>query len=287
MRFPKLYDRGTFKRTGIAVGILALLFLGFYAWQPWRYDLVERKPIEDLPRIPIAETGLFERGKRVAIVTAHPDDEAFYLGGTLFKLKESGARSRLFVLTDGDKDYYPFFDSSTLAKTRQQETKNSAKAVAIEDVVFFSFPDGRLSFEQETVNRIAESLRELKPEIVIANDALYWPRLSHRDHRVSGEIATEALAKIGFTGWALFFQTNGANTFADVDRQWGDAQDLLAVHKSQFFGERLQRIRAMVSERALEAGEKFGAGFAEPFRAVRYENGKVTGQRTSKQRTRP
>ena len=101
MRLPKFYDKGTLKRTAIAVGILALLFLCFYAWQPWRYDLFERNPDKPLPRLPIGETGLFESGKRIAIVTAHPDDEAFYLGGTLFKLNDSGAKSTLLVLTDG------------------------------------------------------------------------------------------------------------------------------------------------------------------------------------------
>lgn len=282
MRLPKLYDKGTLKRTGIAVGILAVLFLCFYAWQPWRFDLVERKPNKRLPRIAIEETGLFERGKRIALVTAHPDDEAFYLGGTLFKLKESGAKTTLLVLTDGDKGYYPFFDSVSLAKTRKKETQESAKTVGIEEVVFFSFPDGRLSFEDKTVKRLAEEIIELSPEIVLTNDPLYWPRLSHRDHRVSGEITAKALEEIGFTGWVLFFQTNGPNTFADVDRHWGDAQDLLGVHKSQFFGERLERIKAMVSERALNAGEKFGAGFAEPFRAVYFSKGAVSTRAPSK-----
>ena len=282
MRLPKLYDKGTLKRMGIALGVLALLFLGFYAWQPWRYDLVERKPDKPLPLLPIKETGLFERGKRIAIVTAHPDDEAFYLGGTLFKLKKSKAESTLFVLTDGDKGYYPFFDSESLAKTRQTETQESAKTVAIKKVVFFSFPDGRLSFEEKTVKRLADEIKKLAPEIVLANDPFYWPRLSHRDHRVSGEITAEALKDIGFTGWVLFFQTNGPNTFADVDRNWSDAQDLLGVHKSQFFGERLERIKAMVSERALEAGDRFGVGFAEPFRAVWLEKGTPTVRTPSK-----
>src|SRR5688572_30672523 len=205
MRLPKLYDKGTIKRTLIALGILALLFLGFYAWQPWRYDLFERNPDKPLPTVPIAQTGLFERGKRVVIVTAHPDDEAFYLGGTLFKLKESGAKTTLLVLTDGDKDYYPFFDSEGLAKTRQRETHDSAKTVGIEKVVFFSFPDGRLSFEEKTAKRLAEEIKKVSPEIVLANDPLYWPRLSHRDHRVSGEITAKALEETGFTGWVLFF----------------------------------------------------------------------------------
>jgi len=90
------------------------------------------------------------------------------------------------------------------------------------------------------------------------------------------------MKEIGFTGWALFFQTNSPTTFADVDRQWSDVQNLLAVHKSQFFGERLERIRSTVSEHALEAGERFGASFAEPFRAVWFKNGVPTAQTPSK-----
>ena len=248
-------------------------FFGFYAWQPQRFDLFEHRPAHPLPPVPISQTGLFESGTRVAVVTAHPDDEAFYLGGTLFRLKETGAHVDLIVLTNGDKGYYPFFDSASLAKTRQEETRRSAATVGIERVVFLGLPDGRLSFEMDVVRRVAKELERSEPDIVIANDPYYWTRVSHRDHRIAGEVTQAALAQMGFSGWALWMSTVAPNTFSDVDKTWEKAQDLLAVHASQFYGERLRLIRGIVSQYAIESGETFGVSYAEAFRAIRYEKG--------------
>lgn len=267
-RFPKLFDQGSLRRTGIALLILLGALGLVYWWQPQRYDFIERRPPGPLPRLDLAETGLFDRGKRVMVVTAHPDDEAFYLGGTLYKLEESGAKTTLVVLTDGDKGYYPFFDSKSLAKVRQRETRESAAKVGIEDVVFFEYPDGRLSFDREPVSRLAKEILKLNPEIVFSYEPEYWPRVGHRDHRVGGEIARAALKQAGFRGWSLYYHTVAPNTFADVGKEWLSAQELLGVHASQFNGERLRLIRGIVSEAAIASGERFGTDFAEAFRAV-------------------
>lgn len=270
----RLFDSGTLRRLGRMLLFLATSFLGFYAWQPQRFDLIEHRPPRPFPPLPISQTGLFDKGARVAVVTAHPDDEAFYLGGTLFRLKESGAQVTLIVLTDGDKGYYPFFDSASLAKTRQEETLRSAAAAGLERVVFLGFSDGRLSFEKAVVRRVAQELQRAEPEIVIANEPCYWTRVSHRDHRIAGEVTQAALEQMAFTGWALWMSTVAPNTFSDVEKTWERAQDLLAVHASQFYGGRLQLIRGIVTQYAIEAGERFGVGYAEAFRAIRYERGK-------------
>jgi len=273
-RFPKLFDRGSLKRTGIAVAALAAVLGLVYWYQPQRYDLFKRKPKKPVPRIPIEDTGLFEPGKRLVIVTAHPDDEAFYLGGTLYRLKASGARITLLVLTDGDKAYYPFFDSEPLRKTRREEVLAVAREIGIEEVLFFGYPDGRLSFDETVTKRVAKEIEKRNPDLVLAFDPYFWPRASHRDHRVAGENTQAALREIAFTGCAMFFSTVAANTYSDVDKTWNQAQELLALHKSQFYGKRLEFIRGMVSDRAVDAGEFFGAGFAEPFRAVLYQEGR-------------
>lgn len=274
MRMPKLFDRGSWKRTGIAVAVVLALFGLFYLWQPQRIDLFEHRPEKPLARIPLKEIDLFEPGRRVAVVTGHPDDEAFYVGGTLFRLQESGAAVSLIVLTDGDKGYYPFFDSETLSKQRQAETREAARQVGIREVVFFSYPDGRLSHSKEVVARLTQELRRLDPEVVLGFDPYYWPRISHRDHRISGEITRDAMKASSFSGWALYFSTVAPTTAIDVDKTWSRAQELLGVHASQFNGEKLGFIQGFVSQNALETGETFGYGFAEGFRAVKFQGGK-------------
>jgi LmbE family N-acetylglucosaminyl deacetylase len=106
---------------------------------------------------------------------------------------------------------------------------------------------------------------------VFAYEPEHWPRIGHRDHRVSGEIAREAMKKSGFAGWSLYYHTLAPNTFADVGLEWADAQALLAIHASQFNGERLRLIRGIVGSHAQDAGLRFGTDFAEEFRAVKWD----------------
>jgi LmbE family N-acetylglucosaminyl deacetylase len=272
VKLPKLYDRSTLRRTAIAVGIVALFFAAFYAWQPIRIDLTERFAPASEP-IAIERIGLFDKSKKVALVTAHPDDEVFYVGGTLAKLRDEGKHVPLIVLTDGDKDYYPLTDSTALAALRRKETMEVAERLRLLKVDFLGFPDGRLSRDAETVGPLAGLLYRAAPDIVLAFEPEFWPRVSHRDHRVAGEVTADALQKIGFTGWVLYFSTSSPNTFASTGEYWFEVAELLGVHESQFFGDKLNRIQAMVGGRAVEAGERFGVEMAEPFRAVWFQNG--------------
>src|SRR6266702_4597345 len=78
-----------------------------YRYQPLRLCLRPGRPAEAGPRLTAEDVGLFRPDTRVLIVTAHPDDTEFYLGGTLLRLAEAGARLHLVVATDGEKGYYP------------------------------------------------------------------------------------------------------------------------------------------------------------------------------------
>lgn len=257
-------------------GTLAVILVSLYFWQPLRVDASQRRPETPLPPVSLEEIGLWKRGAAVTVIVAHPDDEAFYVGGTLARLRDSGAVVDLIVLTNGDKGYYPFNDSARLAEVRQRETRASGLHVGARSVRFLNFPDGRLRNEARSVASVQALLEELKPEFVLAFDPEFPPRISHGDHRVAGAIAVAAMREARFTGWALHFSTFGANAHADISRHWPDVVKLLATHESQFFGEKLKAIEAMVMENAMSAGETFGVELAEPYRAVRMQNGVPT-----------
>src|SRR6266852_5609743 len=91
-----------------------------YRYQPLQFCLRPGHPPEAGPRITAEALGLFRPDTRVLIVTAHPDDTEFYLGGTLLRLAEAGARLHLIVATDGDKGYYPLARPDALRQRRRQ-----------------------------------------------------------------------------------------------------------------------------------------------------------------------
>ncbi|MFN3683788.1 MAG: PIG-L deacetylase family protein [Fimbriimonadaceae bacterium] len=263
--------RGFLRLVGSFAGLSGAALLGVYLWQPQRIELFPKEPPTDLAPVDPAGLGLLRPGSRVLLVTAHPDDEAFYVGGTLLRLREAGAVVRLVVMTDGDKGYYPFHDSRGTGRVRRAEQQRAAELFGIQSVRFLGLPDGRLQADERSVDALAEEIRSFRPQFLLAFDPEYVRRVYHRDHRRAGEAAVRAAERAGFSGWALLFSTSAANGGLDVTAQWPEAQRLLGVHESQFFGARLAYIQSMVDARARAAANELGLSGrrVEPFRAVR------------------
>lgn len=94
---------------------------------------------------------------RVLVVVAHPDDEAFFLGGTIALLART-CRVRLVVVTDGAHGkeaalgpdgrvtavVQPAGASARLelAARRRQECRDSARVLGVDEVEFLGWPEG-------------------------------------------------------------------------------------------------------------------------------------------------
>lgn len=242
---------------------------GIYRWQPLRYDFLPSPlPQEHLWMDPDSEQ-LFRPGARVAIVTAHPDDSEFYLGGLLTRLSRSGAHLQLIVATDGDKGYYPFADAEANRRIRRQEQREAAQQWNAEEVVFLGYPDGRLRVTPELVRRIAEALQRFQPDSILLFDAAYPPRLTHQDHLCAGIAAEQAARQVHAGRWLLHFSTLAPNFAVDVTAQWADRLELLRIHKSQFHDGRLQTVTRLITRNAITDGKRVGAHYAEGLRCVR------------------
>jgi LmbE family N-acetylglucosaminyl deacetylase len=255
------------RRIGCGFIGLLLALIGAYKWQPWEYDFFPRTPPNPNPWTPPEPDKLFAIGTRVAVITAHPDDPEFYLGGTLTKLGKVGAQISLIIVTAADKAYYPFTDPDKLRAVRQREQTEAASQWGANEVVFLNLPDGRLRANAQTVARIRRELYRINPEYIFCFDGSYPPRLSHQDHRRAGEAAEMAAKEMGFTGWICRFSTSAPNYVIDTTEEWPEKMRLLAIHKSQFHDERLTRIRNMVSGRGREDGNRIGVKYGEGLRS--------------------
>jgi LmbE family N-acetylglucosaminyl deacetylase len=253
-------------------GTFVALLWGFYVWQPIQVDLFPRSlPLK--ASVDPDSAKLFAKGTRVMVIVGHPDDSEFYAAGTLLKLGQVGAELRQLLHTDGDKAYYFWADNSALREIRQAEQRKASARWGARELRFLGSPDGRLRKNEETVAKTAEVLREWKPEYVLCFDPEYPPRSSHQDHRRSGEIAMEACRAAKFTGWVLQFSTRAQNYAVNVDKEWTERLELLAIHASQFSGERLRFIQAHIADSAVAQAGDAGFSFGEGFRCVRFENG--------------
>lgn len=246
---------------------LAVLWLA-YLWQPFTIDLVPRRPPPQ-ERIAFPTDGVFGPDARVLVVTAHPDDDAYLIGGTLAKIGQSKARIQNVLLTRGDKRYYLFVDWRKMARVRQAEQEASSRLYTTLRPVFLDYWDGRTKMGERMVGDIERQVRAFKPTAIVSFDPEYPIRISHRDHRNAGRAAFEAAKRAGFRGWFLGFQTIAPNCACDISKEWEAKEAILDCYKSQYPPDRMPLVKGSALERARQTGARFGMELGEPFRAFR------------------
>lgn len=252
----------------IVYGSIIAAIVGFWNWQPWEYDFIKRTPPASNPRVDPDKAKLFAKGTRILLVTAHPDDSEFYIGGTLNQLSKT-AEIHQVICTDGDKAYYPFEDHERNRRVRKAEAQAAVDAWKGREVIFLGYPDGRLRDTDAAVERMLEVIDRVKPEYILAFDGEYPTNPSHQDHRRAGDITRKAALRAKGPKWLMGFSSLYPNFVNDISDDWERKRELLAIHVSQFNGERLQRVENMVASVAEREGESIGVSMGEGFRCVR------------------
>jgi LmbE family N-acetylglucosaminyl deacetylase len=134
---------------------------------------------------------------RVALaIGAHPDDVEFGAGATLAKWAAAGCIVHHLVCTDGSKGTWdPHADTAALVARRQLEQREAARRLAGEragEVVFLGYVDGELDSGLEARGRVAQVIRQLRPDVVLGHDP--WKRYRlHPDHRHAGLLVCDGV----------------------------------------------------------------------------------------------
>jgi LmbE family N-acetylglucosaminyl deacetylase len=68
--------------------------------------------------------------------------------------------------------------------------------------------------------------------------------------------------------WLMLFSTSAPNYVVDITDRWERKKELLAIHASQFSGERLEGVTNLVASRAEEDGDRIGVTHGEGFRCI-------------------
>ena len=145
--------------------------------------------------------------KTLLAILAHPDDEAFGVGGTLAHCAAQGHKVYLICATKGEsgKITDPSIDPNIdKGKLREQELKDSCKALGIHEPIFLGYLDsGRFERTQhdntkalmnveelEIEHNLLEHMAVLQPEVMITFDphGIY----GHIDHIKMHRAATAA-----------------------------------------------------------------------------------------------
>jgi len=149
---------------------------------------------------------VFDTKNKILVVTAHPDDNEIFCGGTVARLIDAGKRVRLVAITNGGKGFHDRTDI-TEQKFAQERVKAQIKAglelgIPEEENFNLGIPDGEVEASLSNIERIVFHIRQFKPDILITHnpdetintfseeDGIRW--VNHRDHRHTALVALDA-----------------------------------------------------------------------------------------------
>ncbi|CAN5453484.1 hypothetical protein BH11ARM1_BH11ARM1_11710 [soil metagenome] len=250
-------------------GFLFAALYGFFVWLPYHFVLFPHLPDPPLAKVDPDSKSLVAPRTKILLVTAHPDDSEFYIGGTLLQLGKT-ANIHQIICTDGDKAYYgPFTNAVQNRKDRHEEATKAFQTWKGQSLEFLGYPDGRLHATDEIVDKIAVRILAFKPDYILSFDPDYPPKIGHADHFNAGLATYRAATKEHIGKWLMMFSTMAPTTTRDVTNVWSERIELLGIHKSQWTGEKLDRIQGMITTTAQEQAADTMAAYGEDFRSVR------------------
>lgn len=136
--------------------------------------------------------------RRAMVIAAHPDDADFGAAGTAYLLAQAGWEVRYVVVTDGSKGTDdPEFEPARLVATREDEQREAARILGVQDVRYLGFTDGELIYTRDLLGRITREIREFQPYAVYTHDPepviIQNMFVNHSDHRTTGLATVDAV----------------------------------------------------------------------------------------------
>lgn len=191
-------------------------------------------------------------------IGAHPDDMEFVCAGTILQLVRRGHDGILVVLTNGENGFKvgrrPRQERIAI---RRQEQEEAARQLGLREVVFLDERDGFLEYTEALRSRLVALIKQHRPHIVFAfdpaNQAFDSINLFHRDHRIAGLAAFDAV----FAAKNLWmydgephrveelwlFGSHAPDRFVDISADIDRKIEILRCHRSQFpEPERVERL---------------------------------------------
>jgi LmbE family N-acetylglucosaminyl deacetylase len=229
-------------------------------------------------------------GKRILVVTAHPDDADVLAGGTMARWADEGHALHLAVLTRGDKGHRdPAITPERVRVLREAEQRAAASVLGVSEVTFLDFEDGELAWAaRELAETAARLVRQHRPDVVLTLDPFagapgYSVAQLHPDHRAVGAAVVEACyfrapvrlyypahAEAGLAPHRpeelLLIMSDHADHAIDISATFERKVRAVREHASQF-GHR-QDLDEWLRGLGERAGRPFGLPLAESFKRL-------------------
>lgn len=223
--------------------------------------------------------------KRILLVIPHEDDGEGGCGGSVAKWARNGADITFVLCTNGDKGTSDLeMTSERLADIREREQMAAAQVLGVKHVSFMGYPDGELEDEMQAREYIVREIRKHRPSLVMCIDPFRSKRHAHRDHRISGLLALDAVFTYSWSpdyfpdqihkdglephrvSEVYLWSSENPDMHVDITDTVGLKAEALAEHASQM--KEPDKILQRTIDRARTVGKEFGVSHAESFRKV-------------------
>lgn len=216
---------------------------------------------------------------RVLAVGAHPDDVEILAGGTLARYRQQGYEVGVCVLTDGSLGGdFPMGSEPTAVRWR--EAKDAAAVIGA-PLYWEGFPDGHLIDSVEPRHRLAATIRNFRPTILLTHSSSDY----HPDHRAASAITlgarllatepqflpnTEPLPQVPRLVWmdTLSLLGDDPTVWIDITDTFQTKLKMLEKHASQvFLAEKTDghSYIELIDRQARARGMQCGVDYAEAF----------------------
>jgi LmbE family N-acetylglucosaminyl deacetylase len=226
---------------------------------------------------------------RALVITPHPDDSELGCGGAVVTWIKQGTEVVYLLCTNGDKGSSdPEMTSPKLAELRKIEQQKAAEILGVLEVVRLDYEDGSLEDTPFFRGQIVKVIRRFKPDVVLFTDPLRTGFYLHRDHRIAGSVALDALFPYARdrlhypehesegllphkTSDALMWGSESPDTFIDITTSIDKKIEALAAHKTQIpSGEESYEFADLIKGTASRIGDRCGYKYAEGFRRISF-----------------
>jgi LmbE family N-acetylglucosaminyl deacetylase len=229
-------------------------------------------------------------GRRVLVVTAHPDDVDFGAAGTIARWTDEGWDVRYVVVTRGQKGAWDaHMEATEYGELREAEQRAAAAVVGVSDVTFLDFMDSEVFDSLDLRRALSREFRRHRPHRLLAMDPQPLPTdrfVNHPDHRAVGQCTLDVTMTGGTTA-SIFPELldEGLPPWRGLEESWlmGPAAHPVPIDVSATIERKVAALRSHTSQiadpdamekrvraRAEDQGRLHGMAYAETFRVLSY-----------------
>ena len=202
-------------------------------------------------------------------IGAHIGDADLMAGPLLAEARLRGHETAILALTPGERGH-PRMTPDAYKIQKIAEGQAFATAIGARFLVYDDLSDGYLAADEPTAERIADTIRELRPDAVI----VHWRHSIHTDHENASRLAERGRFLAGLPVDGKPRHGVGRLLYAE---NWEDAEGFETVGYVPISDEAFQMWRTAIGGQAFARGETYGFRYIDYYAALMTVRGCLAG----------